>query len=325
MEPRGSRERLNTLRRILKSAGSKDCWVKIPEQCLNPVINAHSVQEAVLHRIANPQGNVITVMPRSFGAATNPNREKLTEIHSANASIGTWSCKKHDEFFQRELENEEPTWHVPRPNLVLTLRAFLYRNWLDLFELELCTARGDVFPWETHLLKEAEFVERRQRKYQSIVDLLNELVDNEEYDYLCYRTRAVEGVPTVACSTVALLQLRGSPDKEESFISVTVYPTERGHVVSVAYPEEDKDYVEASFHAFSFRNDIDFEEAISEFILINPYNTFISPISWQVFGPKQRETIHQQIRAHEKVREIPRLIVPPPSAISMFNLFRVLN
>ena len=58
-------------------------------------------------------------------------------------------------------------------------------------------------------------------------------------------------------------------------MSVTVYPTDRGHVVSVTYPEEDKAYIEASFHAFSFQSDLDFEEAISEFILMNPYNTFI--------------------------------------------------
>ena len=108
-------------------------------------------------------------------------------------------------------------------------------------------------------------------------------------------------------------------------MSVTVYPTDRGHVVSVTYPEEDKAYIEASFHAFSFQSDLDFEEAISEFILMNPYNTFISPDRWQQFSSKQRETIFQQVRAHEGLREINRLIVPPPSAISMFNLFRVLN
>ena len=269
---------------------------------------------------------MVTVMPRNFGAATNPNREKFTEIDAGKASVGSWSCKRDDHFFQVELEDREPSWKDPRHHLLLTLRAFLYRNWLDLFDLGLCQARAEAIPSEAQeLMKEADFVRQRQRKYQAVADLLKRLVDNRNYSYLRYRTREVAGSPIVACSTTALMQLQGSLAREYSFVSVTVYPTDRGHVVSVTYPEEDKTYIEASFHAFSFQSDIDFEEAISEFVLMNPYNTFISPDRWQKFSSRQRETIFQQVRAHEGLREINGLIVPPPTAISMFNLFRVLN
>ena len=326
MERRESRKRQNALRRILEIAPPRYCWANPHGRCASPIIDEHSIQEAILDRIANRRGKVITVMPRNFGAATNPNREKFTEIDAGKASIGSWSCKSDDHFFQVELEDREPNWKDPRHNLLLTLRAFLYRNWLDLFELGLCKVRAEAIPSEEReLMKEADFVGQRQRKYQTVVDLLKKLVDNRDYSYLRYRTREVAGSPILACSTAALMQLQGSPAKDESFMSVTIYPSHRGHVVSVAYPEEDKVYIEASFHAFSFESARDFEEAISEFVLINPYNTFISPDHWQKFSTQQRETIFQQVRAHEGLREVNRLIVPPPSAISMFNLFRVLH
>ena len=76
--------------------------------------------------------------------------------------------------------------------------------------------------------------------------------------------------------------------------------------------------------ANAFPSDSDFEEAISESLLINPYNTFISPDYWLRFNQKQRDTILQQVLAHEKTREILKIHIPPPGALSMFNLFRVI-
>ena len=79
-----------------------------------------------------------------------------------------------------------------------------------------------------------------------------------------------------------------------------------------------------------FPNDTDFEEAVSEFLLMNPYNTFLSPDYWLRFSQRQRDTICQQVLAHEKTREILKIHVPLPrllvcSTCSGRFQFRFLN
>ena len=161
---------------------------------------------------------------------------------------------------------------------------------------------------------------------QHLIGLMHELYHTGQYDYLEYQTRDLRGVPTVAASTTIYMGLTGgSREGELSFASVTVYPTSRGHIVSAAYPKRDRDHVEAEFHAFSFREDSDCEEAVSEFNLMNPYNTFLSPVQWQQFSLEQKQTIEQQVLAHEFSKQrATGIIVPPPRAISMINLFRPL-
>ena len=168
-------------------------------------------------------------------------------------------------------------------------------------------------------------MELRQLRRQNLSDLMLKVYHTEQHDYLEYKIREIRGIPTVAASTTAFITLDGSVDGELSFLATTVYPTSRGHVVSVAYPKKDADYIESEFHAFSFQSDRDFEEAISEFILINPYNTFLSPIRWQQFSQMQKQTIEQQVLAHEfSTQKTNGIIIPAPQAISMINLFKVL-
>lgn len=312
------KQRSITLRAAMENAEPTDCWV---QGCLNQVTNAHSIQEAVLERIANPDRKVITVMPRSFRAASNPHGGTFTELHVRHASVGTWSCNPHDQV--PELENREPDWNDPRSNFLLSFRSVLYGNWVTSYEHNLWEARAKAFPSEVVARENASFLGDRQASYQAVADLMKSLYYKGDYGYLCYRTREIKGAPVVACSNITRLfqETQGPP----SFLTVTVYPTERGHVVSAAFPVQERATIEAEFQAFSFRKDDDFEESISEVILINPYNTFLSPECWSMFSQRQKDTIYQQVRAHEVSKQRSGLFVPPPKAISMFNLFRVLK
>ena len=317
MAKNDEKQRSITLRAAMENVEPTDCWV---QGCLIQVTNAHSIQEGVLKRIADSRGRVITVMPRNVKVAANPNPEKFTKLHISKASAGTWSCNPHDQV--PELENREPDWHDPRANFLLAFRAALYGNWVARYEHNIWEARATAFPSEVVARGNASFLGSRQASYQAVVDLMASLYHKGDYGYLCYRTREVKGAPVVACSNVT--RLFQAPDGRPSFLTVTVYPTERGHVVSVAFPVREKATIEAEFQAFSFGSDTDFEEGISEVILINPYNTFLSPECWSRFSEKQKNTIYQQVRAHEGSKQLSGLFVPPPKAISMFNLFREL-
>ena len=324
MTRREERERLNVNRRILESSEPNECWVRTPEQCPNPAINAHSIQERVLERIADSDDKVITVMARTIGAATNPKRQKFDRIHIGTASAGTYSCKPHDDIF-RDVEDKEPNWSDPRATFLLAFRSMLYRDFLARQEQTIWAGKATAFPTDQVAQDGARFMQSRQSQRQNLTDLMLTLYQNDKYDYLAYKTREVRGVPIVAASTTAIVALDESADGEMSFTSVTVYPTDRGHVVSVAFPRKDSDYIESNFHAFTFQEDSDFEEAISEFILINPYNTFLSPDYWKRFSEIQRQTIEQQVLAYEPSKQMAMgLFVPPPKALSLLNLFRVL-
>lgn len=312
------RQRAGTLRAAMKNAEPTDCWV---EGCPIRATHAHSIQAAVLSLIADSSGKVMTVMPKSFEAATNPNRGMFSEIHIRKASVGTWSCNPHDQV--PEVENREPDWQDPRATFLLAYRAVLYINWVARYEHNIWEARAKEFPSEVVSRENASFLGSRQTSYQAVANLMKSLHRKGDYGYLCYRTREVRGVPIVACSNVT--RLFQAPDGHPSFLTVTVYPTQRGHVVSVAFPEQDKAEIESEFQAFSFEKDTDFEEGISEVILGNPYNTFLSPECWSRFSQNQKDTIYQQVRAHEGSKQMSGLYVPPPAAISMFNLFRVLQ
>lgn len=317
MEKSDEKQRARTLWSAMENAEPTACWV---EGCPDKATQAHSIQAAVLSLIANPSGKVLTVMPRSFAAATNPNREMFTELHINKASVGAWSCNPHDQ--GPEIENREPDWQDPRATFLLAYRAVLYGNWVARYERNIWEARAMAFPSEVEARGNASFLGSRQASYQTVANLMKSLHRTSNYGYLCYRTREVKGVPIVACSNGTRLF---QSDGNLSFLTVTVYPAKRGHVVSVAFPEWDRTEIESEFQAFSFEKDVDFEEGISEIILVNPYNTFLSPERWAQFSQNQRETIFQQVRAHEGSKQVSGLYVPPPSAISMFNLFRVLQ
>ena len=325
MTNRENRERLNIDRRILEESAPVDCWATTDEQCRNPTINAHSIQEKVLEGIADNSGKVLTVMPRNLGAATNPHREKFDEVHIGTASRGQYSCLPHDGIFS-DVESKEPNWDDSRETFLLAFRSVLYRDYLARQEQNIWRSRAAAFPSEKEAQEGAQFIDRRQALRQHLIELMHNLYHAGQYDYLEYHTRETRGVPTLAASTTMYMRLEGGPlDGELSFASVTVYPKGTGHIISAAYPKKAADHIESEFQAFSFREDSKFEERISEFNLMNPYNTFLSPVQWRQFSQDQKQTIEQQILALEfsKQRSL-GIIIPRPQAFSMINLFKPL-
>ena len=328
MTEKNDRIRRNKLTRIFESSAPRICLLEPGGSCNEKATLAHSIQKAVLKRIADNNNHVITVMPKTLKAAANPKREKFDKIHIDLASTGTFACNPHDTLIFQSLENWEPDWNNPADTFNLAFKAVVYNYWLEWLNRAAWQSRSELWPSEPGAKLEAEFVDARKSRFRNTMDFVNSVRDSEDYGALCYVTRKLEGVPIVASSTVSYVLMNPTEpqdlEDQSSFLSVTVYPSEGGHIVSMAFPKKGQSSMPEFCNVNGFPNDTDFEEAVSEFLLINPYNTFLSPGYWLRFSQRQRDTIHQQVLAHEKTREILKIHVPPPAAIGLFNLFRVI-
>ena len=161
MTNRERRQRLNIDRHILETSAPVHCWVKTPEQCQNPTIDAHSIQESVLERIADSDRKVLTVMPRNVGTATNPHREKFEPLHIGTASTGQYSCRTHDDIF-KDVEIREPDWDDPKATFLLAFRSMLYADFRARQQQNIWRARATAFPSEEVAQEGAQFMDQRQ-------------------------------------------------------------------------------------------------------------------------------------------------------------------
>lgn len=296
------------LKHVKKRAEIRECFYHKKDECKGPIKQSHSIQRN--KRLSIIEGDVKG--NSCIFTFSNPIPSKktlfsdLAPIGKSEASTFYGFCDYHDSVLFAPIENNEFDAR-PQHCFLHSYRAFAHSYHM---EKEAMHVYKDVYP-TIPIFKNVFFAGLDEKKrdfedYEKQKQLIDEAIENHDYDILKYFVYRKNGLFPIACSANItppvsysnnLINDFDNPKIKLTALMLTVLPDLKSSFVIIASFKGDKKAVDFLKELEKLSSPT-IEKIVSSLLISCAENTFLSPKLWDKLGEKGRKQLLSELELH---------------------------
>lgn len=283
-------------------SNQKSCFYKDKTNCSSKIKKAHSIQK---QKILTQLEETINKNKLIYSFQSKESNEEfdiidLIPVGKKTASVFSGFCDYHDSVLFSPIENFD--FDCSKKHMFLiSYRAFAhaFHQLSEIYNYYLSDADFvKSFP-KAYLIGHTKLTEYRIWKFSSYKIIIDNIMANQDYEYLNYHIREIKPFVPIASSTVLSPMYTYNntyleTNKEESSVILNVLPdNDRTLILITHFPSDRTGKV--LFDNLKELNDKEFTHAISSLMIYSTENTFFSPSLWKSFSEQKKQRLFDEI------------------------------